>query len=132
MKQESNFLLKEKAIATKSPLLRKLKDIRYNYGDEAVEYFKNFHYCEKCGEKRLVCLCVHHVHGKQENVFETLCHNCHMALHAKRGDVTYETELDWFRYKEEQSNIKKQRDDRINQLIVLGFTNKEITRIFNI
>ena len=64
--------------------------MRYNYGEEEAEYFKNTPYCESCPEERLATLCIHHVYGKTVKKFKTLCHNCHALVHAtKMGHVTY-------------------------------------------
>lgn len=90
----------------KSPLKRKLKDLKYKYGELAVEYFLSKPVCEVCGEERLVVLNIHHVHGKKVNEFKTLCFNCHMIEHNPSiSNVTYSSCKD-----EELKLLKKTRD----------------------
>lgn len=89
-------------------------------------------FCERCPEKRLVCLSIHHVHGKQEDVFETLCHNCHASYHAAdSGNITYEEELAWI---EQQRVLQSQREEKRQKILKLkeeGWSIQQIADFFN-
>jgi DNA invertase Pin-like site-specific DNA recombinase len=90
-------------------------------------------FCERCPEKRLVCLSIHHVHGKQEDVFETLCHNCHAAEHAgNSGTITMEDELKWVEEKKKKEEEQKERNNKIIKLSSEGLSIKDIASLFNL
>lgn len=77
-------------MATKNPWLKKLQDIKYNYGELASNHLKAHPVCKVCYERRIACLAVHHVHGKSVDVFETLCCNCHAIRHANYSVYTFD------------------------------------------
>lgn len=78
-------------MTTNNPAKRKIKDIKHNYGTNAVAYFKKFPFCERCKENRIVLLQVHHKHGKKVELFEILCSNCHALEHNPEiAKMTYE------------------------------------------
>lgn len=109
-----------------NPLMRKMKDIRYNYGALAAEHFWRYPYCEDCGDKRLVILTLHHTHGKKVNKFETLCFNCHMIVHNKKNEnATYENCLIIQEKREEE---RKEKNQRILQSLNKGMTIRSIIR----
>lgn len=72
----------------KRKLVNKLAWIKRQFGQPAKDYFIAHPVCERCGEKRLGCLHIHHVNGKAHDDFETLCANCHAVEHY--GEWTYE------------------------------------------
>jgi len=60
----------------------KLNRMLERQGEKAVQYFLAHPVCEKCGEKRLSCLAIHHPEGRDKDVFQTLCCNCHAVRHS--------------------------------------------------
>lgn len=104
----------------KSLYKRKIKDIRYQYGESAVKYFQKHPYCEECDEKRLILLCIHHLEGKKKNKFKTVCHNCHMLEHhPEASDETYE------KYLAAESAKAKKSQNKDNE--ILRMMNKQIS-----
>jgi hypothetical protein len=66
------------------------------------------------------------------NIFETLCHNCHAAFHAKDGEVTIEDEMEWFKLKEEKAKQISERNKKILKLYLDNFSIKDLSGIFNL
>lgn len=95
---------------------RKIVDLRHKYGDEEANYFKDNPVCETCGEERLVCLTVHHIHGvKNSSKVKTLCFNCHMIVHApKSGNFTYKDHI-------ELENSKKLHRNSLDEKYILSY-----------
>lgn len=105
----------------KSCFKRKLADIKHRYGNEAVKHFVSFPYCENCGEKRIVCLAIHHIKGKKINEFQTLCLNCHIFVHSpKCKNFTYENEVKLEKQKEQKKLYISIRNSKI-----ISMTKKE-------
>jgi hypothetical protein len=69
-------------------LSNKLGWIKKRYGAEARSHFEQNPLCEVCFEKRLACLAIHHIEGKNVESFRTLCHNCHAVEHG--SEFTFE------------------------------------------
>lgn len=114
-------------MAYKSVFLKKCSYIKANYGIEAVEHFKKYPYCQRCPEKRLACLTIHHMHGKKVKKFKTLCFNDHVLGHAhKAGEATYESELAWVMKQKERKIEKRGRDKKIIRLTEIGKSLREI------
>ena len=89
------------------PFIRKLNQIRYAYGKEAMKYFVEHPYCETCHEERIVVLNVHHTDGKKVNNFKILCHNCHMVLHNPHlADETAAKYIERVKHKEDVKDAK--------------------------
>jgi hypothetical protein len=108
----------------------KIRRICSQYGSEAEAYFHKQHCCETCGEDRLACLSVHHVHGKSLNQFEVLCHNCHTLLHTGEvGRLTYEQLQSCQEKIMKEAHIKRQRRNRVRELKDSGLTSMEVSRI---
>src|SRR5690348_1297669 len=62
--------------------IQKLRHLKKRYGGVAKEYFLAHPYCERCGNRFLACLGIHHKEGKKKQFFETLCANCHAIHHS--------------------------------------------------
>jgi hypothetical protein len=92
----------------KSYYKRKVKDIRYNYGESAVQHFIANPICEHCGEERMVVLNIHHTAGKLVEDYKTLCHNCHMLEHNPR--IAHETYATHLQDELEKAETLKKRD----------------------
>jgi hypothetical protein len=106
-------------MTTKNVYRRNLKDIRYKYGESAVDYFKLHPQCEVCGERRLVLLCIHHPEGKEIGEFKTLFHNFHMIEHNPYvADETYES------YMERQEVLMKEKQEK--DQVILSMMNEQI------
>lgn len=114
-------------MAYRSVFLLKIAYIKHEYGPSAAEYFRSHPFCEDCEEKRLACLTIHHVNGKKEEVFRTLCFNCHMLTHATRSkSETYE---DYLQLVEKQNKVKNdrfERDKKIIEFLKEGWSLREI------
>jgi hypothetical protein len=96
-------------------LKRKIKDIRYKYGESAVKYFIKYPTCEICDENRLIVLNIHHIEGKKIDKFKTLCFNCHMIEHyEERSKDTYNSCIE--KCKTNEMN-KKNKHEKILQLL---------------
>ncbi len=113
-------------------LLKKYSYIRHHHGKEAAQYFAAHPVCEKCGEARLACLSVHHVNGRRQKVFKTLCFNDHMLHHA--NDATYtasmgEAELD---DKELELTERANNDAKIAGLVDSGMTIVAVGKLLGI
>lgn len=120
-------------MASKNKLLLKLKDIRYMYGSAAADYFVKHPFCHTCGEKRLVCLAVHHLDGKHDNdSVEILCHNCHAVYHANNSQSTYESEIKKLNDKTSLKEELKIRNNKILELKNLNYSTAEISMIFKL
>lgn len=129
---ERNINIKWRLVI-RSVLSRKLKDIRYRHGNEAVSHFLSFPYCQCCGEDRIVCLSLHHVHGKHTNEFETLCHNCHAIYHAHNsGHTTYSDEQKRIEKQNKEKENREDRNRKIYDLYKKDFTLKEVGKLFGI
>ncbi len=106
---------------TKNPFLRKCNDIKHNYGQLAVNYFKLNPVCENCGEQRIVCLAVHHVEGKQIDNFKILCANCHVLCHSiVNGEYTYKEYLKYINAKKEAAHRQFKKEKKLLNLIKAG------------
>jgi hypothetical protein len=97
----------------KNPFLRKLHDLKYAYGSEASDYFKNNPRCQRCPEERIAALTVHHTKGKNVNEFETLCFNCHMIHHSRHKNFTHEDHLKFIENKAKKPLVRKERYEKI-------------------
>lgn len=98
---------------------RKIKDIRFHYGQAAVEYFEKNCSCEHCGEERLIVLNVHHTHGRKVESFKILCFNCHMLEHNKKE--AHKTFDSCIKEHEKQRDLHSRKDQYILQLLNEGF-----------
>ena len=113
-------------MVTLNLLKRKMKDIRYNYGNAAAEHFWENPRCQDCGDKRLVVLTLHHTHGRKIDKFQTLCFNCHMVVHNKKNEFeTYES----CKLKiEDRETDRDEKNERILQCLNRGITIRGIIR----
>lgn len=66
------------------------------------------------------------------NIFETLCHNCHAAFHAKEGNITIEDEMEWFKLKEEKTKQIIERNKKIIKLHSEDFSIKNLSSLFKL
>lgn len=105
----------------------KLRDIKQRHGAEAVDFFRLHPVCGICGEDRLVCLSIHHTHGKDLTELETLCHNCHSVMHAEiSGSVTYKDLLHEAEEKYRKKQEIKERKRKILDLHGEGLSHQRI------
>lgn len=102
---------------------RKIKDIRYKYGKSAVEHFLKFPFCQNCLDERLITLNIHHVLGKNHEVYKTLCFNCHMIEHNR--EYANETLASCQKKQSEKLNKNKQQGEE-KDTGILALLNKGI------
>lgn len=62
-------------------LTNKLAWLRVRYGEDAVDHFLAHPACEECSEARFAALAIHHPEGREVDLFQTLCMNCHSVHH---------------------------------------------------
>lgn len=114
----------------KNPFINKLTDIKYNHGALAREYFLKHPKCSRCSEKRIGCLQLHHVHGKEHEVFETLCANCHELHHSHRkSSYTYDHFRAYIEQKIAKENKIKERNRKIMQYVMEGLSDRAIGKL---
>lgn len=113
-------------MASQNPFVLKVCNIRYNYGDSASEYFKNNPVCERCGEERITILNVHHLLGKNIEIFKVLCFNCHMLEHSSNPNYTYKDYLEENKIRDGICEIRKERNERIVILHKSGLSLRKI------
>lgn len=98
----------------KSFFKRKLCDLKHRYGQHEANYFALNPYCEKCPERRIAALTVHHIKGRSNSEVQTLCFNCHMILHSPNsGEWTYEDEMRWERRQKAKIRLQKYKDRKM-------------------
>ena len=113
-------------MVTSNLLKRKMKDIKYNYGEAAAEHFWKHPHCEDCGDKRLVVLTLHHTHGRKVDKFQTLCFNCHMVVHNKKNE--YQTFEICKSIIDERETNREEKNQRILDCLNKGMTIRSIIR----
>lgn len=116
-------------MASDNPWLLKLRDIKYNHGEKAKQHFIENSVCKTCGEDKIACLTTHHVYGKAHEVFETLCYNCHMLLHAtKTRDYTAQQYKQYVFKRSMMLEKLRTRDAHILECINKGMTHLEVSQ----
>lgn len=116
-------------MATNNPWLLKLRDIKYNHGEKAKQHFIENSVCKTCCEDKIACLTTHHVYGKAHEVFETLCYNCHMLLHATKTKNYTAQQYKQYVFKCSMILEKRnQRDTAILDLLNKGMLQAEISQ----
>jgi len=111
-------------MALKCFVKQKLKDLRYNYGQPAVDHFEKNPICNRCGEDRLGGLNIHHVHGKNYDVFETLCFTCHMLEH--RPEIAHITYAIYLEKLSKRKNKVNEKIENIKLLLKKGVSLRNI------